>query len=85
MQLENDFGNRPGFHANMLHLAYNNILILLYRSAYLEAGFTDGDVDSAVALQAAARNSRIIEDMLPGYGFSTEVFTKVPHANLFVV
>lgn len=65
MQLENDFGTRPGFHTNMLHLAYNNILILLYRSAYLEANSTDGDMDSAVALQAAARNSRIIEDMLP--------------------
>ena len=65
MQLENDFGSRPGFHANMLHLAYNNILILLYRSAYMEAGQGNGDVDNAVALQAAARNSRIIEDMLP--------------------
>lgn len=65
MQLDNDFGNRPGFHANMLHLAYNNILILLYRSAYMEGAPGNGDVDGAVALQAAARNSRIIEDMLP--------------------
>jgi hypothetical protein len=65
MQLNNDFGNRPGFHANMLHLAYNNILILLYRSAYIEPGDGNGEVDGAVALQAAARNSRIIEDMLP--------------------
>jgi hypothetical protein len=65
MQLDNDFGNRPGFHASMLHLAYNNILILLYRSAYIEEGQENGEVDGAVALQAAARNSRIIEDMLP--------------------
>lgn len=65
MQLDNDFGNRPGFHANMLHMAYNNILILLYRSAYMEGGQGNGEVDGAVALQAAARNSRIIEDMLP--------------------
>ncbi|KIW03657.1 uncharacterized protein PV09_04979 [Verruconis gallopava] len=64
MQLDNDFGNRPGFHANMLHLAYNNILILLYRSAYIEDDKGNGEVDGAVALQAAARNSRIIEDML---------------------
>jgi hypothetical protein len=65
MQLDNDFGNRPGFHANMLHLAYNNILILLYRAAYIETGLENSEVDGAVALQAAARNSRIIEDMLP--------------------
>ncbi|KAN0122880.1 Fungal specific transcription factor domain containing protein [Hyaloscypha variabilis] len=48
--------------ASMLHLAYNNLYILLYRSAYL----AESDDQSAgnVALHAACRNTRIIEDVL---------------------
>lgn len=65
MQLDNDFGNKPGFLANMLHLSYNNVLILLYRSGYIGSSEENPEVDGGVALQAAARNSRIIEDMLP--------------------
>ncbi|KAK1981203.1 cutinase transcription factor 1 alpha [Colletotrichum cereale] len=57
MQLGNDeYESAPSHYVNMLHLAYNNLLILLYRSGCI--------VDGQIALQAAARNSRIIEDML---------------------
>lgn len=62
MQVGDDIGITPSLHASMLHLAYNNIFILLYRNCYV--GKTGG-ADGQVALQAAARNSRIIEDMLP--------------------
>lgn len=54
--------SQPSLYANMLHLAYNNVFILLYRGCYVNIS---GDKDGQVALQAAARNSRIIEDMLP--------------------
>ncbi|OHE97892.1 cutinase transcription factor 1 alpha [Colletotrichum orchidophilum] len=60
----NDFGDAPGFHASMLHLAYNNLLILLYRSGCIGSAEESKEVDGQIALQAAARNSRIIEDML---------------------
>ncbi|KAF2014553.1 hypothetical protein BU24DRAFT_392656 [Aaosphaeria arxii CBS 175.79] len=50
--------------ASMLHLAYNNLLILLHRSAFISQPSEFPDADGSIALQAAARNSRIIEDML---------------------
>ncbi|KAL6354274.1 hypothetical protein LRP88_11600 [Fusarium phalaenopsidis] len=56
--------NTPSFHASMLHLAYNNLLILLYRSRCGQDGAHGGGVDGQVALQAAARNTSIIESML---------------------
>lgn len=65
MQLSNsDFDAPPSFYANMLHLSYNNLLILLYRAGYI-GGPGSSEVDGTVALQAASRNSRIVEDMLP--------------------
>ncbi|KAK6217293.1 cutinase transcription factor 1 alpha [Colletotrichum tabaci] len=66
MQLDGDdlVGNTPSFHANMLHLAYNNLLILLYRSGCIGTAEESREIDGQIALRAAARNSRIIEDML---------------------
>ncbi|OAG02231.1 uncharacterized protein CC84DRAFT_1126408 [Paraphaeosphaeria sporulosa] len=50
------------FQASMLHLAYNNLHILLHRSAFIAE---ESDAEAAnFALHAAARNSRIVEDML---------------------
>ncbi|KAK1633781.1 cutinase transcription factor 1 alpha [Colletotrichum phormii] len=60
----NDFGDAAGFYASMLHLAYNNLLILLYRSGCIGTAEESKEVNGQIALQAAARNSRIIEDML---------------------
>ena len=64
LQLNTDSGEPSGFYANMLHLAYNNLLILLYRPAYMGETGPSKQSDGAIALQAACRNSRIVEDML---------------------
>ncbi|KAK1994728.1 hypothetical protein LX36DRAFT_693007 [Colletotrichum falcatum] len=65
MQLGSDeYDNGPGLYVNMLHLAYNNLLLLLYRSGCIGTADEGREVDGQIALQAAARNSRTIEDML---------------------
>lgn len=64
MQLSSDGGEPPSFQASMLHLAYNNLLILLHRSAFISNEENNAEV-ATIALQAAARNSRIVEDLLP--------------------
>ena len=60
----NEIGGQQGFHVNMQHLAYNNLLVLLYRSDFIGSEEGCREADGNIALQAAARNSRIIEDML---------------------
>jgi ankyrin repeat protein len=66
MQLAGDGAEHNSFQASMLHMAYNNLLILLHRSAFISnVEDKDGDADGNIALQAAARNSRIVEDLLP--------------------
>ncbi|KAK5173527.1 uncharacterized protein LTR77_002208 [Saxophila tyrrhenica] len=64
MQPDNNSGEPPSFYANMQHLAYNNLLILLYRSGYIGAQEEDREVDGSIAITAASRNTRIVEDML---------------------
>jgi hypothetical protein len=75
LQLNGDDGLQPDFQASMLHLAYNNLLILLYRTSFVldEAG----GIEANVALQVAARNSRIVEDLLPS--------GNVGHAQIHVI
>ncbi|KAH7409900.1 fungal-specific transcription factor domain-containing protein [Phaeosphaeria sp. MPI-PUGE-AT-0046c] len=65
IRLQTDVGDQPGFLASTLQLAYNNLLILLHRTNFIfdESGSVENDGN--VALQAAARNSRIVEDLLP--------------------
>ncbi|RMZ73598.1 cutinase transcription factor 1 alpha [Pyrenophora seminiperda CCB06] len=65
MQMHTDTGDPPNFQACMLHLAYNNLLILLDRTSFILDENAHMATDGNVALQAAARNSRIVEDMLP--------------------
>jgi hypothetical protein len=65
MQLQTDAGDPPNFQASMLHLAYNNLLILLHRTSFVLDENSNTSTDGNAALQAAARNSRIVEDMLP--------------------
>jgi hypothetical protein len=65
MQVSVDTGDDPSFQASMLHLAYNNLLMLLYRSNFINDEDGNTDIEGNIALQAAARNSRIVEDMLP--------------------
>ena len=64
MQPDSEIEGQPSFHANMQHLAYNNLLILLYRQRFLGNEDESAKSDGTVALQAATRNTRIVEDML---------------------
>lgn len=64
MQPDAGVEQHPSFHANMQHLAYNNLLILLYRQGFIGTEDEAAKGDGVVALQAAARNTRIVEDML---------------------
>lgn len=75
--LNNDGVDQPSFQASTLHLAHNNLLILLHRSAFILDENGSAETDGNIALQAAARNSRIVEDMLP-YG-------NVGHAQIHVI
>lgn len=59
MQLDSQSDEPPSMQASMLHLAYNNLLILLHRQEHI-AGHEGG----AVAMHAASRNTRIVEDMM---------------------
>ena len=64
MRPDAELEEHPSFHANLQHLAYNNLLILLYRQAFIGTENEADRGDGAIALQAAARNTRIVEDML---------------------
>jgi hypothetical protein len=64
MQLKNGFDDLPSLRTGALHLASNNLVILLYRNDYIVNNGGDDNVACA-ALQAASRNARIIEDLLP--------------------
>ncbi|KAH7124859.1 cutinase transcription factor 1 alpha [Dactylonectria estremocensis] len=57
-------GESLNLHAAMLHLAYNNLLILLFRNTYIHNGTKQDSGQGNIALQAAARNSSVIEDIL---------------------
>lgn len=64
MQPDGESDEQPSFHANMQHLAYNNLLILLYRQDFIGNEEESKELEGSGALQAAARNTRIVEDML---------------------
>lgn len=57
-------GESMNLHAAMLHLAYNNLLILLFRNSYLRSDNGPPDPAGSVALQAARRSSTVVEDLL---------------------
>ncbi|KAL6156755.1 hypothetical protein ACJQWK_06760 [Exserohilum turcicum] len=77
MQLNPGAGDIPNLQASMLHLAYNNLLILLHRTSFIMDENRGAATESNVALQAAARNSRIVEDMLSG--------GNIEHAQMHVI
>ncbi|KAL1979579.1 hypothetical protein VTN96DRAFT_5552 [Rasamsonia emersonii] len=52
------------YFAGMLHMAYNNLYILLYRPSYLDPSDELKRKEGKTALQAACQSTRIIEDML---------------------
>jgi len=55
---------RTGYFANMQHLAFNNLIILLHRHDYLHSEEPGREAERNLVLQTAADQSRIIEDML---------------------
>ncbi|KAI9871346.1 MAG: hypothetical protein M1830_003011 [Pleopsidium flavum] len=52
------------FWANMLHMAYNNYLILLHRPTYAKTIASPGDGSEEIAVIASSRITRMIEDLL---------------------
>ncbi|KAH7021853.1 cutinase transcription factor 1 alpha [Ilyonectria destructans] len=59
------WGESLNLHAAMLHLAYNNALILLFRNVFIQNGDDESDQEGAtMALQAASRNTSMTEDLL---------------------
>ncbi|XWX01154.1 hypothetical protein V2A60_009179 [Cordyceps javanica] len=62
LRIDEDSGSQPSLFTSMIHLAYNNIIVLLFRNCFTDSAF---DKEGQYALQAGARNVRIIEDMLP--------------------
>jgi hypothetical protein len=65
IRLQTETGEQPDFKASTLQLAYNNLLILLYRTSFIIDENGSAESDGNVALQAAARNARVVEDLLP--------------------
>ncbi len=61
-----------GLFVGMLHIAYNNLLILLSRSVSVAGGQAGAEEDSRIAYSAACRISQLAEDLLVenviGYG-----------------
>lgn len=57
-------GESLNLHAAMLHLAYNNALILLFRNSYIRNTAGETNIEGDIAVQAASRNSSVIEDLL---------------------
>jgi hypothetical protein len=77
IRLQCEINDHPSFQASTLQLAYNNLLILLYRTSFIIDEDGSAESDGNVALQAAARNSRIVEDLLPS--------GNIAHAQIHVI
>ncbi|KAJ5809057.1 uncharacterized protein N7503_001275 [Penicillium pulvis] len=52
------------FLVGMLHMAYNNLYVLLYRPIFLQPPSESTSMEGNMALEAATRSTRILEDML---------------------
>ncbi|KAJ5609838.1 hypothetical protein N7528_009104 [Penicillium herquei] len=52
------------FLVGMLHMTYNNLYVLLYRPIFLQPPSESTSVEGSMALEAATRSTRILEDML---------------------
>ncbi|KAE8148346.1 Zn(II)2Cys6 transcription factor [Aspergillus avenaceus] len=55
---------RATFLTGLLHMTYNNLYILLYRSSFLNPSGPSADSLGQYALDAATKGTRILEDML---------------------
>lgn len=52
------------FFSAMLQMSYNNLIILVHRPAFLAANTLDVESQCNAVLQAACRNTRILEDLM---------------------
>ncbi|KOS42193.1 hypothetical protein ACN38_g6949 [Penicillium nordicum] len=64
MQFQTPIRRQAMFLVGMLHMAYNNLYILLYRPLFLQPPDQSVNPERNVALDAATRSTRILEDML---------------------
>ncbi|KAF3007033.1 hypothetical protein E8E15_000258 [Penicillium rubens] len=64
MQFQMPMSREAMFLVGMLHMAYNNLYILLYRPLFLQPPGQSANPEGNVALDAATRSTRILEDML---------------------
>ncbi|KAJ5494860.1 hypothetical protein N7463_010947 [Penicillium fimorum] len=64
MQFQMPMSRDAMFLVGMLHMAYNNLYILLYRPLFLQSPGQLVSPEGNVALEAATRSTRILEDML---------------------
>nr|UPX44902.1 hypothetical protein FAC9M19_36 [Penicillium camemberti] len=64
MQFQMPTSREAMFLVGMLHMAYNNLYILLYRPLFLQPPVQSANPEGNVALDAATRSTRILEDML---------------------
>ncbi|CAK7236793.1 hypothetical protein SEUCBS140593_009739 [Sporothrix eucalyptigena] len=82
---DDDDSSTSTFYTRLLHLTYNNLLILIYRPAYINNGkdHKDPRVDEEgrIALEAAAQNSRIVEDLVA----SPTLLSSLRHAPVHVI
>lgn len=85
--LEDEGSATSTFYTRLLHLSYNNLLILIYRPAYINQS-TSGkendartDEEGRIALDAAAQNSRLVEDLVA----TPSLLASLRHAPLHVI
>ncbi|KAJ5358284.1 hypothetical protein N7541_005442 [Penicillium brevicompactum] len=64
MQFQMPMSREEMFLVGMLHMAYNNLYILLYRPLFLQPPSQTSSPEGNMALDAATRSTRILEDML---------------------
>ncbi|CAG8885675.1 unnamed protein product [Penicillium egyptiacum] len=64
MQFQMPMSREAMFLVGMLHMAYNNLYILLYRPIFLHPPGQLANPEGNVALDAATQSTRILEDML---------------------
>ncbi|KAJ5212797.1 uncharacterized protein N7498_004443 [Penicillium cinerascens] len=64
MQFQSSMNRNVMFLVGMLHMTYNNLYVLLYRPLFLQPPSESRSVEGNIALDAATRSTRILEDML---------------------
>ncbi|KAJ6016634.1 hypothetical protein N7451_000013 [Penicillium sp. IBT 35674x] len=64
MHFQTSTSREVTFLVGMLHMAYNNLYVLLYRPIFLQPPSESTSMEGNMALEAATRSTRILEDML---------------------